>query len=253
MGFVGDDPTAARFERALLYIEANWGQAASNYQTMWAVMKGLEYNGIDLIDLDGDDVRDEDWYNQEPPGRDLASALVAQQNADGSWPWRCHGYDVLCTSYALLTLEKVAPPPPVIEVSVDIKPGSCPNPFNPKSKGVLPVAILGSEEFDVTTIDPATIKLTREEYEEGVSPLRWAYEDVGTPFEGELCDCHDLNGDGWPDLSLKFDTQEVNSTLDLADEAGNTIPLLVTGNLTEDAGGTPIEGSDCVKVLGGKK
>jgi hypothetical protein len=141
----------------------------------------------------------------------------------------------------------------IIEVGFDIKPGSCPNPFNTTSKGVLPVAVLGSEDFDVTTVDPATIRLTREGYEDGVSPLRWSYEDVATPFEGELCECHDLNGDGYMDLTLKFKTQEIKDTLDLNDEAGNTIPLLVTGNLMEEADGTPIEGSDCIWVLAGKK
>ena len=30
-----------------------------------------------------------------------------------------------------------------MEITVDIKPGSCPNPLNLKSNGVLPVAILG--------------------------------------------------------------------------------------------------------------
>jgi hypothetical protein len=141
----------------------------------------------------------------------------------------------------------------IIEVGFDIKPGSCPNPFNTTSKGVLPVAVLGSEDFDVTTVDPATIRLAREGYEDGVSPLRWSYEDVATPFEGELCECHDLNGDGYMDLTLKFKTQEIKDTLDLNDEAGNTIPLLVTGNLMEEADGTPIEGSDCIWVLAGKK
>jgi hypothetical protein len=126
----------------------------------------------------------------------------------------------------------------IIEVGFDIKPGSCPNPFNTTSKGVLPVAVLGSEVFDVTTVDPATIRLTRE-----------GYEDVATPFEGELCACHDLNGDGYVDLTLKFKTQEVKDLLELDDQVGNTIPLIVTGNLMEDAGGTSIEGSDCVWVL----
>ena len=136
-------------------------------------------------------------------------------------------------------------------IQIDIKPGSCPNPFNAKSKEVLPVAVLGTEDFDARTIDPATIQLTREGYEVGVSPLRWSYEDVATPFEGELCECDELGPDGYVDLTLKFDTQEVKDTLDLDDEdvAGNTIPLLVTGKLKEDAGGTPIAGSDCVWVL----
>lgn len=138
--------------------------------------------------------------------------------------------------------------PCVIEVDIDIKPGSCPNPLNSKRKGVLPVAVLGTEGFDVTTIDPATIRLTREGYD-GVPPLRWSYEDVATPFEGELCECHDLNGDGYLDLTLKFSTQEVIATLGLEGEAGNTIPLLLTGNLKEEFDRTPIEGSDCVRVL----
>jgi hypothetical protein len=72
---------------------------------------------------------------------------------------------------------------------------------------------------------------------------------VATPFEGELCECHDLNGDGYVDLTLKFNTQEVKDTLSLETEVGNTILLLVTGNLKEEADGTPIEGSDCIWVL----
>src|SRR4030042_5245628 len=46
-----------------------------------------------------------------------------------------------------------------VAVAVDIKPGSCPNPMNVKSRGVLPVAILGTAEFDVTTIVPESIQL----------------------------------------------------------------------------------------------
>jgi hypothetical protein len=61
-------------------------------------------------------------------------------------------------------------------VDVDIKPGSCPNPLNVKSKGVLPVAILGTEDFDVGMIDPTSIMLA------GVSAIRSSYEDVATPI-----------------------------------------------------------------------
>ncbi|UCD03623.1 MAG: hypothetical protein JSW73_03725 [Candidatus Woesearchaeota archaeon] len=136
---------------------------------------------------------------------------------------------------------------PGLEVYVDIKPSSCPNPINPKGKGVIPVAILGTEDFDVTTIDPATVQLTLED--NGVSPLRWAYEDVGTPFEGELCDCHDLNGDGYLDLTLKFDKQEAIDILGLDDYMGETLPFTITGNLLEEFGSTAFEGQDCVWVL----
>ncbi len=137
----------------------------------------------------------------------------------------------------------------LLQVPVDIKPGSCPNPLNPKSKGVLPVAVLGAEDFDVTTIDPATIILTLEGMEDGVSPLRWALEDVATPFEGELCECHDLNGDGYLDLTLKFDTQELVTMLNLGDFAGYTLHLILSGNLKEDSGGVPFRGQDCIWIL----
>jgi hypothetical protein len=143
----------------------------------------------------------------------------------------------------------------VIPVFVDIKPQSCPNPLNLKSKGVLPVAVLGTEDFDVTQIDPATVGLSREGVEDGdgnpiiVSPLRWAYEDVATPFKGDLCDCHTLGPDGYLDLTLKFDVPELVAKLKLDEVAGETIPLTLTGSLKEELSGTPIRGEDCISVL----
>lgn len=141
------------------------------------------------------------------------------------------------------------PPPPepeYLSAYVDIKPGSCPNPLNVKSGGVLPVAVLGTGEFEVAGIDVSTIRLTREGAGE-VAPIRWCYEDVATPYEGaEACGCHELTGDGYTDLTLKFDRQELIETLGLRAEAGNTIPLTVTGTLGD---GTVIEGSDCIWVL----
>ncbi len=58
------------------------------------------------------------------------------------------------------------------DVAVDVKLGGCPNPINLKAKGVLPVAVLGSADFDVRPIDVATIRLN------GVAPLRSSYGDV---------------------------------------------------------------------------
>ena len=98
---------------------------------------------------------------------------------------------------------------PVLEipVSIDIKPGSCPNPVNVNSGGVVSVAILGKEDFDVTTIDPTSVMLA------GVYPLLWSYEDVATPYEpflGEDCyDCHELEGDGYTDNVFKFKKAEL--------------------------------------------
>jgi hypothetical protein len=130
-------------------------------------------------------------------------------------------------------------------VSIDIKPGSCPNPLNIKSKGVLPVAILGTEDFDVTTIDPASVSL------EGVAPIRWAIEDVATPYEEDLegCDdCYELVGDGYDDLTLKFESQEVVTALGEVED-GDCLLLELTGNLQDEFGGNPIGGEDFVLVL----
>jgi hypothetical protein len=254
MTFYGDNPSDLRFQDALDYIERHWQDMnidpgwgysldPAGYQAMYALMKGFEYSGVELLDLDNDNTPEHDWFEE------FSTVLVNQQNLDGSWPSCNWGNPTLCTIWALLTLEKVTPPPPVIDVYVDIKPGSCPNPINTGKKGVIPVAILGTEDFDVMTIDPATIQFTMEGIEEGVAPLRWSWEDVATPFEGELYDCHDLNGDGYMDLTLKFKAQEVIETLGLVDYSEMTIPLTLTGTLMEEYGSTPFEGQDCVWVL----
>jgi hypothetical protein len=131
----------------------------------------------------------------------------------------------------------------VTVVELDIKPGSCPNPLNTKSKGVLPVAILGTEDFDVTQIDVSTVLLA------GVAPIRDNLEDVAAPFNGLLIgdcfDCTEEGADGLTDLTLKFDTQEVVAALGDANDGG-CIQLTITGELTD---GTPIEGTDSVVIV----
>ncbi len=133
-----------------------------------------------------------------------------------------------------------------LEVEVDIKPTSCPNPLNVKSKGVLPVAILGTSDFDVTQIDPASVRL-----EGVVAPLRWAIEDVAASYEGddELCEaCATSGPDGYYDLTLKFDKQEVAATLvEVSD--GKCLDLELIGNLKAEFGGRAITGVDYVVIL----
>lgn len=131
------------------------------------------------------------------------------------------------------------------EVPVDIKPGSCPNPLNVKSKGVLPVAIISTESFDATMVDPVSVRL------EGVAPLRCAYADVGFPFEPfvgkEDCslDCEVSNPDGFEDLVLKFNRQEIIAALGDVED-GECWALKLTGNLFD---GLPIVGEDMVIIL----
>lgn len=142
-------------------------------------------------------------------------------------------------------------------IAVDIKPGSCPSPLNVRSQGVLPVAIYGSDSIDVTTIDPASIFLTREGGEEmvPVAPIRLSYDDAGTPSEGEPCACDgtddglddDLNNDGITDLTLKFKVQDLVAGLALDEvESKTIIPLVMLG---ETENGSLIMGEDCVKII----
>jgi len=122
-------------------------------------------------------------------------------------------------------------------VNVDIKPGSCDNPYNVKGKGVLPVAILGSADFDVTLIDPATVTLA------GVPATQWAYEDVSTTGE-----CSVYGGDGYLDLILHFDIETLTPILgEVAD--GDVVTLKLIGYLYPDFGGTPVIGFDSMTIL----
>lgn len=121
-------------------------------------------------------------------------------------------------------------------IYMDIKPGSCKNSINIKSKGVLPVAILGTSVLSVEDIDPVSIRLA------GVAPLRSSVEDVATPEEGE--GCNDYAPDGFDDLVLKFDTQEiVNALGEVADGKEGFLPL--TGTLHD---GSKIQGEDAVII-----
>jgi hypothetical protein len=147
---------------------------------------------------------------------------------------------------------RVVPEPPTA-VDIDIKPGSCPNSWNRESNGVLPVAILGTEDFDVTEIDLSSVTISRADGtggsvgpNEGPPGPHSVFEDVGTPFEGEVCDCHEAEGDGFLDLSLKLRTQDVADLLPVDDPNGALVPLIVEGTLLD---GTPFEGSDCVRLV----
>lgn len=132
----------------------------------------------------------------------------------------------------------------VLSASLDVKPESCPNPLNVHSRGVVPVAVVGTSDFDVTQVDTASVRLA------GVSSLRSALEDVAAPFdplEGKeaALDCTDEGPDGYPDLTLKFDTQELAAALGAVND-GDVVVLNLTGALLD---GTPVQGEDVVVVI----
>jgi hypothetical protein len=257
MVLAGDTAGTPRLQDAVDYIERHWQDQntdpgwgynvyPANYQAMFILKKGFDFARIPLIDLDGDGTPEHDWF------KEIATVIVNQQNADGSWP-SCHwGDPTLCTTWALLALEPFVPPSPV---PLDIKPGSCPNPLNVKKKGALPAAILGLADFDVTRIDPASVRLFRKgvAFPTQVAPLRWSMEDVSTPYEpyrNKVLDrysCTTERKDGYMDLTLKFNAQEVIAALGDVYH-GEVLALQLTGNLKAEFGGTPFVGEDVIWI-----
>jgi hypothetical protein len=110
--------------------------------------------------------------------------------------------------------------PPVLEVDLDIKPGSDPNSINLGSKGVVPVAVLTTDDFDAGTVDPVTVLFA------GASPVRRTMEDV--------------DGDGDLDLLFHLKTQE------LVDLNESSTEAILTGTTF---GGHDVEGTDTVDIV----
>jgi surface protein len=126
-------------------------------------------------------------------------------------------------------------------IIIDIKPVECPNPLNVTDQGELPVAIMGTEDFDVFMIDPASVRLV------GVAPVRSSYEDVGTPLLDVIdgCNCTDKKKDKIIDMTLKFNVQDIIPALGEIND-GDVLELTLTGELYD---GTKIVGNDCIVII----
>jgi hypothetical protein len=128
-------------------------------------------------------------------------------------------------------------------VPLDIRPGTCPNLFNMREQGVIPVAILGTSGLDVSQIDIGSIRL------EGVHPAKVTFEDVGAPFspftgKSSCLDCNSARRDGRRDLSLKFNSSDLAKALVNVTE-GECRVVHLTASLT---GGCPVVGEDVVRI-----
>lgn len=254
LGLVGANKADGRVQAAVNFIQNYWKAPAGvydgggwigDYQAMFTMMKGLQALGIEEITVDGNPIH---WFDE------VSSYIVANQTPAGNWLHTTgEGTSTtLDTVWALLTLEKVVPTF-TTEVAVDVHPTSCPNPINTRSKGVTPVAILGTEEFDVSQVNPATVQLFRDQTS-SVAPQKWAIGDVATPYSPFLDKpldsqaCNADYADGYLDLSLKFSTQALVSALGAVNDR-EVIKLKLTGNLKEEFGGTRIQGEDVIVIL----
>jgi hypothetical protein len=109
-------------------------------------------------------------------------------------------------------------------VVMDIKPGDGPNTLNPRSNGVIPVAILTTEQFDATSIDVPSLRFgaTGEE----ASAVRAIFDDV--------------DGDGDPDLLVFFRSRDTGIDC-------KTLFTYISGKTST---GADIAGTDSVNVVG---
>jgi hypothetical protein len=137
-------------------------------------------------------------------------------------------------------------------VPTDIKPGACPNTISLREKGSLPVAIIGDADLDLAKVDPASIRLSREGIAATVAPTSWNFKEIGSPFAVELCECIRSKRDVYSDLVFNFDVQQVINALGLSGVLGQTLPLTMTGRMTEECDGRTyiksITGKDCALI-----
>lgn len=106
----------------------------------------------------------------------------------------------------------------VTEDDLDIKPGSYPNSINTKSKGVISVALLGTDTFDVTTVDVTTLRF-------GPSDALPAHNLTDAEVYAEHL--QDVNYDGYIDLVSHYRTKQtgiaVGQILAELDYDGSTV------------------------------
>jgi DNA-binding beta-propeller fold protein YncE len=111
-------------------------------------------------------------------------------------------------------------------VTIDIKPGAFPNSIQPKSKGVIPVAIMTTAAFDATSVDIATVR----------------FGATGTEAAPVQSSPTDLDGDGKTDLILHFATESTGIGCGC-----------ITASLTgKTLGGQKLRGADSVSTVGCK-
>jgi len=212
-------------------VRVNWVEIRSLFIEPGQVIDDTEYGRIEFSKA-GIVVHTEDLAGAESPGAlgSVTASFSTPVSADQieffvptGQPWSAG------SEFAVAQIDVTLFQP----VTVDIKPGSDPNSINLGENGVLPVAVLGSADFDVLEIDAETVALG------GV-----AVTTRGPAKAPKLaCSYEDANGDGYTDLAAFFSVQELVAIGALTE---STTELNLTGNLTD---GLPISGMDFVRPV----
>ena len=111
-------------------------------------------------------------------------------------------------------------------IEIDIKPGSDPNSINLDSNGVVPVAILGSEDFDAAEVNPLTVTLSG-----AAAKLKGNSGNAGS--------LEDVNDDGYLDRVVQVITEQLVLT------SGDTVAVLNAYTYA----GLALTGSDWIRIV----
>jgi hypothetical protein len=124
-----------------------------------------------------------------------------------------------------------------INPTIDVKPGSDPAPINPRSNGVIPVAIQSSDAFGPDDIDVGTLRFGPLDDEHTTSEAVVAENGASPVHDGQM---EDANGNGDADLLVHFPTAEAG----FGD--GDSVAKLAG----ETADGTQFSATDSIRIVG---
>jgi hypothetical protein len=207
-----------------LFFEASILPFLPDYNEFWL---GAFQNPLttSIADQNWQWVTSESWlYTNWAPGEpnDGFGPGTEQHLAIYSGGWNDEGY--LPNIYGFVAETTMSE---ITVIPIDIRPGGFPNSINPFSKGVIPVAIMSTPNFDAMSVDTASVRF-------GISGT----EAVARHFAFE-----DVDGDNDLDMILHFNTEDTNISC-------GSMSAVITG-MTLD--GHRFMGMDSVHTVGCKK
>jgi len=199
--FLYDRTSGATTKLSNMDYSASSPQINCKGDVVWVGVDGYDYEIFLYDKASGATLQLTDNYSPE---------ASPQINDNGDVVWQ--GHDGLDDEIFLVVA--------ITKVNIDIKPGGNPNNINLKSQGVVPVAVLTTEDFDASTINADSVIFA------GASPKRWKMTDV--------------DGDGDRDMLFHFETQ------DLVELNGDSTEATLGG---ETSDGVSFEGTDSVNIV----
>ncbi len=195
-----------------------------------AINEGLATPTVDTLKLQASSGY-ESWLTASDPasysgdtGKTVdftATITVPDGTAPGDYKFTLSAVDKAGVSYGEQAVT-ITVPNPVITVPIDIQPGASVSAINMAQKGLTPVAILSTDKFDATKVDPTSVTF-------GPGNAKVVKSSV-----------EDVNADGLKDMMVWFTSKDTGFGT-----AGPTTGTL-TGQTTD---GQKFTGSDSVKIV----